>query len=103
MSDISKITIQNQEYDLRDNYAYSIIATPYSSQSTYEADDYCTYNYKLYKCVTPVSIAEEFDVHKWKQTQLFNDVELLGFMTSENDIFLDNNNNTFLVYSSKNY
>ena len=38
----------------------------YSSSTTYSVDAIVTYNSKLYKCITAVDVAENFDETKWQ-------------------------------------
>ena len=41
------------------------LAETYDDTATYEVGDYCVYNGVLYKCVTAIDEAEEFDLEKW--------------------------------------
>lgn len=41
--------------------------TAYSSSATYAVDDVVNYNNRMWKCVTAVETAEEFDPTKWEQ------------------------------------
>lgn len=43
-------------------------ATEYDSTSTYAVGDYVIHDGLLYKCITAVTTAEEFDSSKWKKT-----------------------------------
>ncbi len=42
----------------------------YNSSSTYAVGDIVTYSDKLYKCITEITTAEEWDSSKWKETSL---------------------------------
>ena len=44
------------------------IASVYSSTKTYEVDDLVFYNGKLYKCITAITTAEDWDSTKWEET-----------------------------------
>lgn len=41
------------------------LAETYDETATYEVGDYCVYNGVLYKCITAIDEAEEFDIEKW--------------------------------------
>lgn len=41
------------------------IAQPYSEEATYQIDDYCIYENKLYRCVTAIEEAEAWNEEKW--------------------------------------
>lgn len=38
----------------------------YSSEETYNINDYVVYNNKLYKCIENITVAEDFNVSKWQ-------------------------------------
>ena len=46
------------------------LADPYSNQATYAVGDFVIYRTVLYKCVTAVSVAEDFDSTKWTQAKV---------------------------------
>lgn len=48
----------------------SMIANNYSTASTYEVGDYVIYNGILYRCITQITTAEEFDNSKWEISEL---------------------------------
>ena len=41
------------------------LAETYDDTATYEVGDYCVYNGVLYKCITAIDEAEDFDLEKW--------------------------------------
>lgn len=49
------------------NIIYSL-AKPYSNQQTYEVGEFVTYQYQLYQCIEPVTVAGAFDRSKWTAT-----------------------------------
>ena len=48
----------------------SSLAAQYNNESTYEVGNYVVYENSLYKCITEVSEAEEFDSEKWERYYL---------------------------------
>ena len=55
-----------------------MIAFKYNDTTgTYNEGDYSIYEQSLYKCITPVSIPEEFDSTKW---QIVNIVSVLKYL-----------------------
>jgi len=48
----------------------SSIAVQYSDQSTYAEGDYCMYRGQLYECTTAVTAEEPFDIDKWTNTSV---------------------------------
>lgn len=70
MPSISVFNVNNTNYDIRDIDFYNALAEAYSNQNTYEADDYCVYQYKLYQCNTAISVPENFNSNKWDEVQL---------------------------------
>lgn len=52
-----------------------IISDLYSNTKTYAVDDYCIYNNTLYKCITAVTTAENFDPTKWQATNIATELE----------------------------
>lgn len=56
-----------------DNLEISIMGVDsYSNTSTYKVDDIVVYDRKIYKCITAITTAEEFDATKWSQIDLVN-------------------------------
>ena len=53
------------------------IAPLYDNTLTYVVGDYCTYDNKLYQCVTAISTPEDFNLNNWKKTSFAK--ELLTF------------------------
>lgn len=47
----------------------------YDSTSTYSIGNYCIYNNTLYKCITAIAIAEDFDSTKWAQTSITEEIK----------------------------
>lgn len=51
----------------------------YDNTATYSVDDYCIYNNVLYRCLTAISVPEDFDSSKWLlQYNLVERIEYLG-------------------------
>lgn len=56
----------------------SFVGDRYSSSDTYKIGDFCIYNDVLYKCITAVETAEDFDQSKWVATNInkeLNEIE----------------------------
>ena len=47
----------------------------YDNTKTYEVGDIVRYNEKIYKCITAITTAENFDISKWKQTNIVEIVQ----------------------------
>ena len=43
----------------------NIVADEYDNTQTYAVGDLCLHNMQLYKCITAISVAEDFDSSKW--------------------------------------
>lgn len=48
----------------------------YDSTSTYAVGDYCIYNNTLYKCITAIATAENFDSTKWAQISIIEEINI---------------------------
>lgn len=48
----------------------------YDNTSTYSIGNYCIYNNTLYKCITAIAIAEDFDSTKWIQTSITEEINI---------------------------
>lgn len=59
-------------------------AAAYSSSSTYNIGDYCTYNKKLYRCIATISVAEAWNSAHW--SQITTGGELLSIKNSVIDV-----------------
>ena len=60
------------------NFAKGISSDAYDNSKTYSVGDYCIYDNKLYRCITAIESAEAFNVKKWKQTTVGNEVRRLN-------------------------
>lgn len=47
----------------------------YDNTKTYEVGDIVRYNEKIYKCITAITTAENFDISKWEQTNIVEIVQ----------------------------
>lgn len=65
--------IEHIENYLHDNDANGNLADDYDSTATYSIGDYAVYEGVLYRCITAVSTAEDFDDDKWESV-LITDV-----------------------------
>ena len=70
------------------NFAEAISSDAYDNSKSYAVGDYCIYNNKLYRCITAIESAEVFNIAKWEQTTLGNEVNRLN--ESLGDYGLDN-------------
>lgn len=52
----------------------NMIIDAFSNKRTYEIGDYCTYNNILYKCITAITVKEEWDSTHWIQVNLGNEI-----------------------------
>ena len=55
----------------------NIIANYYDNTSTYEVNDFVIYDNTLYKCITAVDTAEDFDSEKWVATTITDEIKSL--------------------------
>lgn len=54
------------------------ISDTYDPTATYAVGDYCIYNTTLYKCITAVDTAENFDSNKWERCLITNEMAAGG-------------------------
>lgn len=74
-SDSADIAVLNANFSSIDSNEYRIegklnalgndIALPYDNTATYSVGDYTIYNNALYRCITAIATAEDFDSTKW--------------------------------------
>ena len=72
-SDPVDITVLNNNLDSQDNIvhnAYMQLAPVFSTASTYAVDDVVLYANNLYKCITAVTVAGDWDAAKWTQVKV---------------------------------
>lgn len=55
-------------------YAEDMIADEFSTENTYEVGDCCIYNYTLYRCKVPVTVAGSWNVSNWQQIKVMGEV-----------------------------
>ena len=60
------------------NFAKGISSDAYDNSRPYAVGDYCIYDNKLYRCITAIKSAEAFNVEKWEQTTVGNEVNQLN-------------------------
>lgn len=65
-------TAQNEIETITDN-----IAAPYSNMTTYAIGDYCIHEYTLYRCITPISTAEDWTPAHWTAVTVISELETL--------------------------
>lgn len=66
--------------------ASKVIAEPYSESNLYEIGDYVTYNNKLYKCNTAITMAETWTAAHWTEVTIgekFKDFETNGIFVED--------------------
>lgn len=68
--------IEHIEDYLHDNDANGNLADDYDSTATYSIGDYAVYEGVLYRCITAVSTAEDFDDDKWTAVSVGAELEL---------------------------
>lgn len=56
----------------------NIVADEYDNTARYDAGDYCIHENILYKCITAIATAEEFDSAKWEVTSVKNEISELN-------------------------
>ena len=72
-SDPVDITVLNNNLDSQDNIvhnAYMQFAPVFSTASTYAVGDVVLYANNLYKCITAVTVAGDWDATKWTQVKV---------------------------------
>ena len=96
--DSIKMPEENEPRQFRDNNIYSLLADQYNSSQTYNAGDYCIYEYQLYKCNDTTT--GNWDSTKWDGTTIINEFDnavalddIFDYETSLNT-FLENINVT---------
>lgn len=75
--------INDINLNLMQEYAHENIGTntdTYDSTKTYAVGDITIKDNQLYKCITAVTTAEEFDIAKWQKTSLMNMIEDTGWI-----------------------
>lgn len=60
------------------NFAKGISSDAYDNSKLYAVGDYCIYDNKLYRCITAIESAEEFNIAKWEQTTVGKEVKQLN-------------------------
>ena len=78
--DIAAVTVTANSADTKASAAISDLADAYDATSTYVVGDYVTYNYILYRCITPITVPEAFDGTHWERVTV---EEVLAGLTSD--------------------
>ena len=65
-------------YEVDKGLPVGVLANLYSPTQTYALGDYVIYKSKLYRCIIAVEEPEEFDIEKWTQVKLADDVQDLA-------------------------
>lgn len=73
LSTTSENPVQNK---IITNNIYQIFppAIQYNNTATYNVNDYCIYENKVYKCITNITIPEDFTVTHWKITNIISEL-----------------------------
>ena len=77
-ADMDKIDQQMRNNADGVNFAKAISSDAYDNSKSYAVGDYCIYNNKLYRCITAIESAEAFNIAKWEQTTIGNEVSQLN-------------------------
>jgi len=56
----------------------NLVSDMYDNTKTYAVGDYCIRNNTLYKCITPIETAEDFDPTKWEATNCATEIGALN-------------------------
>lgn len=67
---IDSIVNNNTSYDLASKPLSNAIADDFSASSTYSVGDYIMYDYKLYKCISPVTTAGTWKASNWQECKI---------------------------------
>lgn len=65
LNDYDAAIMHIEDYLANQNDPNDNLAETYDDTATYEVGDYCVYNGVLYKCITAIDEAEDFDLEKW--------------------------------------
>ena len=96
-ANMDKIDTQMKNNSDGVNFAKGISSDAYDNSRPYAVGDYCIYDNKLYRCITAIESAEAFNVKKWEQTTVGNEVNQLNINLSnvnKNVSDLKKNNST---------
>ena len=95
------------------NFAKAISSDAYDNSKLYAVGDYCIYDNKLYRCITAIESAEAFNIAKWEQTtvgeevrQLNSNLEQVGLSDvagGKNLCLIDKEDSNHWSYSKKMY
>ena len=75
-NDISMDVNFGEVFVIDQGVVYKVIARKYSSEQTYVVGEYVLHLEKLYRCITAIETAEEFDAEKWTQVLLADEVQI---------------------------
>ena len=70
-------------------YIHDMIAPYYLDNKTYSVDDFITYRYKIYRCISAISVGESFNSDKW--TEVASVTALINAIVSRLNAY-DNSN-----------
>ena len=86
--EVADIEIINANFDKIDqqmrnnadgvNFAKGISSDAYDNSKLYAVGDYCIYDNKLYRCITAIESAEAFNIEKWNQTTVCEEIKGLS-------------------------
>ena len=102
-ANMDKIDTQMKNNSDGVNFAKGISSDAYDNSRPYAVGDYCIYDNKLYRCITAIKSAEAFNVEKWRQTTVGNEVNQLNSNLSNSILFFDYNNGTKITPSSTSF
>jgi len=89
LSKLETSKIDLTQYYTKDQIAAlfsSYITSPYDNTSTYAVGKYVTYNGVLYRCVTAIDVAEDFDSSKWTAVTVGSELERMVTTDTEQTI-----------------
>ena len=66
--------IASNEEALSNTLSSDSIADDYSNTKTYSIGDYCFHDGTLYRCITDISVAENWTAAHWQEAVLSDDV-----------------------------
>lgn len=87
--DIGKTSVDLTQYPTKTEVATdfsNIVANEYDNTQTYVVCDLCLHNMQLYKCITAITTAEDFDSNKWVAVKINGELKNCVDLTSAQTI-----------------
>ena len=88
-ANMDKIDTQMKNNSDGVNFAKGISSDAYDNSRPYAVGDYCIYDNKLYRCITAIESAEAFNVEKWEQTTVGNEINQLNSNLRPTELITD--------------